>query len=470
MATSTAHQQTDAKPPDLAVIRRVLSLLDETQWLDPDELRRRQFDRLLAVLQHARNRVPFYAERLAHFDLDQPLDEARWQTIPILTREALQSAGEAIRAQATDRQRLGWKTLITSGSTGRPVVVAGTPRTRLLWRALTLRDHLWHQREFAAKLAVIRYAKRGRAEPPHGITRRGWGEATDGLVKTGPGVMLSLSATTEQQARWLIEHNPGYLLSYASNLTALAEWFIAHNKRLSNLREVRSIGEIVTSPQRDTVRRAWNVPIVDVYTSQELGYIALQCPEHEHLHIQEENVLVEVVNDTDQPCQPGQVGRVLLTSLHNLATPLIRYDIGDYAEVGPPCPCGRGLAVLNRIIGRRRNMLILPDGQRRWPTIGHAADMAALPPVRQFQLVQKSIEHIEVRLAAKPFTPEQEAQAARYLDDTLGARFRYSFCYFDEIPRSKGGKFEDFRCEVPSKCHGSESTAAKNNARTGESP
>ena len=45
---------------------------------------------------------------------------------------------------------------------------------------------------------------------------------------------------------------------------------------------------------------------------------------------------------------PGEIGRLVVTRLHHFATPLLRYDIGDYAEVGDACPCGRGLPVLRR--------------------------------------------------------------------------------------------------------------------------
>jgi phenylacetate-CoA ligase len=104
--------------------------------------------------------------------------------------------------------------------------------------------------------------------------------------------------------------------------------------------------------------------MVDMYTCQEAGYLALQCPDHPHYHVQSENVLLEVVDDQGLPCAPGEVGRVLVTSLNNFATPLIRYEIGDYAEVGAACSCGRGLPVLKRIMGRYRNLLTLPDGTR----------------------------------------------------------------------------------------------------------
>ena len=55
---------------------------------------------------------------------------------------------------------------------------------------------------------------------------------------------------------------------------------------------------------------------------------------------------------------------MVITDLHNFAMPLIRYEIGDYAEAGDLCPCGRGLPVITRIVGRVHNMLTLPSGEQ----------------------------------------------------------------------------------------------------------
>ena len=119
---------------------------------------------------------------------------------------------------------------------------------------------------------------------------------------------------------------------------------------------------------RAACRDLWGVPLHDVYSANELGYIALQCPESEQYHVMSECALVEVIDGDGRPCRPGETGRLVLSSLHNYAMPLLRYEIGDYAEVGDQCPCGRGLPLLNRIAGRERNMLVLPDGRQHWPT------------------------------------------------------------------------------------------------------
>ena len=90
--------------------------------------------------------------------------------------------------------------------------------------------------------------------------------------------MLSLLTDVRIQVDWLRRVNPRYLLTYPSNLSALLELFESAGERLPGLSQVRTIGETVTPELRDSCQRVWGVPVVDIYRSQEFGYIALQCP------------------------------------------------------------------------------------------------------------------------------------------------------------------------------------------------
>jgi phenylacetate-CoA ligase len=138
----------------------------------------------------------------------------------------------------------------------------------------------------------------------------------------------------------------------------------------------------------------------------------------------------------------------VVTVLHNFATPLIRYDLGDLAEVGPACACGRGLPVLKRVLGRQRNLLRLPDGTRRWPIYSSMKFLADLP-IQQFQLAQISLHAIEARLVVKrPLSSVEKRSFEGALLAQLRHPFQIMYRYFDEIPRGPGGKYEDFRCEV----------------------
>jgi phenylacetate-CoA ligase len=206
---------------------------------------------------------------------------------------------------------------------------------------------------------------------------------------------------------------------------------------------------MLTAEARQICGRTWNVPVTDMYSTEECGYLAIQCPEHEHYHLQAESALVEILDEDGAPCAAGQVGRVVVTPLHNFATVLLRYEIGDYAEAGPPCPCGRGLPVISRILGRYRNLAVLPDGRTFWPKLGqdYVRDIA---PIGQMQVVQHSLEAMEFRYTAdRALSETEEAAVARHFNDSVGHPFTVSFTRLAALPRSPSGKFEDFICKVP---------------------
>jgi phenylacetate-CoA ligase len=158
-----------------------------------------------------------------------------------------------------------------------------------------------------------------------------------------------------------------------------------------------------------------------------------------------ETLIVEVVDESGAPCRAGEIGRVLTTDISNFATPIIRYEIGDYAEVGEAGACGRGLPTLNRILGRTRNHLVLSDGSRRWPFVG-MKEYRKVAPVLQYQLVQTSITSLDVNLVvARPLSATEENNLGGVIVKHLGAPLELTFIYHQgQLPRGPGGKFEEF--------------------------
>lgn len=415
---------------------------EQTQWLPSERLIELQFRQLDALLCHAYSTVPYYRERWRGlYDSGVPLTPEHFSRLPLLTRSELQAHFDALRSTSVPPGHGPVTEIRTSGSTGQPVRVLKTGFCQLMWLAIVLREHCWFKRNLGGKLASIRMGvTEGEAD--------GWGPATDAVARTGRSATLPIRTDVDTQLQWLERQQPDYLLTYPSNLMELVRGSIARGIRLLRLREVRTMGEILTDDLRDWVQRAWGVPITDSYSSHEVGYIALQCPEHEYYHVQSEAVLVEILDEEGHACAPGEVGRVVVSDLHNFALPLVRYEIGDYAEVGPPCGCRRGLPVLTRIAGRTRNMLVLADGRRFWPPLG-SRKFVDVVPVLQAQFVQKEYDLIEVRLVvADPLTGEQEDRLRQFILPGLPSGIRLTFRYCDRIPRGAGGKFEDFVSEV----------------------
>jgi phenylacetate-CoA ligase len=428
--------------------------LERSQWLAPDALRELQQAQARRLLEHAMRTVPYYRAlfRGAGVGAAAGLDAAHFARLPISRRAMVSEAGEALRSTAVPKAHGREHPVTTSGTTGTPVRLRGTDLTAFMWRAFTLREHLWQGRDFSAKLAAIRWAKKDFAAAPHGERWAGWGDAVELLYESGPAAMLNVITPLAGQAAWLAAERPRYLVSFPSNLAALAEYCAERKLELPGLAEVRTVGEVLTVQQRALFARVWGCKVTDMYTCEEAGYLALQCPEApQHYHVQAENVLLEVVDDAGAACAPGEAGHVLITTLHNFATPLIRYELGDIVELGGACPCGRGLPVVKGIRGRRRNRLRLPDGRSEFPYLGEHGQIAAASGVRvrQFQFVQRSVEEVEVKLVTdREFTADEAERVRRVVQSNLGYPFRITLTRCAEIPKGPGGKYQEFVSEA----------------------
>ncbi len=415
--------------------------LGQSQWLPTAELERQQLDQAAKLLRHALATAPHYREKYGTLALPDKLDWNTWRNLPLLERSEIQDCPEQIKSTRVPPSHGNIRLYGSSGSTGRPIKVLGTDMTHFFWLSLTLRDHVWQQRELTKKLAVI------RSKITSG-TSAGWGEWSDSII-SGPSSALNIRTGVDAQLDWLMAENPEYLLTHPTNLHALLRRAAERGVHPANLRETRTFGEMLPVDLRELARQVWGVKLTDMYSAEEVGYIALQCPETEHYHVQSENLLVEILNGRGEPCQPGETGEVVVTTLHNFAMPLIRYRILDHAEVGEPCRCGRTLPVLRRIVGRQRNMVSLPNGRSHWPSFP-STDWLAIAPIRQFQIIQHDMQTIEIKIVCPlPLTAQEEAGIRTLLAEKLGYPFDFRFSYHNRIEPGPNGKFEDFISLTP---------------------
>jgi phenylacetate-CoA ligase len=375
----------------------LLYQLQRSQWWSRAQLDRLQMTQLSTLLGHADRYVPWYRDRLAPiaergYQLESP---AALQQLPVLTREQVQDNLDSLTATALPQDHMPLKQGRTSGSTGTPITYRTTRVTALFANALRLRSSLWHKEDFAAVTASIQAAHhpagdgdRQKKTEPTTVA----GDARS-VFPAGPTAHFESGRDIGEQLDWLQRMDPVRLVTYPSNLAALAREAQIRGVQLPRLRYLCTQGEVVAAETRELCRETWGLKILDIYSCREMNIIALQCPEREHYHVQSERLLVEVLDGQNRPCGPGETGRVVLTDLHNFIMPFIRYENGDFAEVGDTCSCGRQLPVLTRILGRSRNMLALPGGGSAWPVFG-SNDLAVVAPVRQVQGVQHSLTDI----------------------------------------------------------------------------
>jgi phenylacetate-CoA ligase len=428
-----------------ASLAALIHQLEATQWLSSDKVAAGQRAQLAVIAAHFAAQSDWFRARLAAAGLS-PSDlgaPGGLQRLPLLTRREAQAEFAAEPALTLPEGHGPTGKISTSGSTGEPVVVWKTALSKLDWLAVTMRYYRWGNPDFSGRLAAIRalMARDGLYDD--------WGAPMAQFNRTGPMIAIEIATDVDRQIDMLAEFAPDCLIVYPSNLEALTTALEARNKHLPGIRSIWTLGETLYDTTRERARDYWGVDLFDAYSSEEAGYIAVQCPDSGLYHTMDEMLVVEVVDDAGHPCAPGEVGRVLITDLRNHATPLFRYVIGDFAEAAPPCSCGRGLGTLKRIMGRERNMIRKPDGTRHWPLTGYKR-YREIAPIVQYQMVQHSLERIELRLVTeRPLTSDEEAALRAHLHTILKFQFAIDFSYHQgRLQTGPNGKFEEFVSKI----------------------
>ena len=427
-------------------LRATRERLDRSEWLPAEELERWQRRQLARLLAHARAHVPYYAEMLASFPAAAgEVDADAWRALPSLAKATLRREGERLKSRAQHgRQFDRW----TSGSTGEPTHLIKDTRYLLVFIAIRLRFLRSLGTDFRGKLLEIRARDatstlEAPKRSPH------WEAPWPMLFPTGEWVRASVLVDAAIQAEMIEREQPRYLVLNPSYLRLLLRQWRKSGRRVASLRYIRTQGEQLDPALRQECREVLGVPLYDVYGATEADYIALQCPAHDHYHVQSELNLVEVLTQDGRPCRAGETGRVVVTPLHSFSMPLLRYETGDYAEVGAPCPCGRGLPVLTRILGKERALLVLPTGQQRVAITGGAV-FSKMEVVRQFQVAQTGPAEVEARVvAARPLDESERARIVQGLGEQLGPQFSVRIKLVDSIPHTRGGKYMEFVVDMP---------------------
>jgi phenylacetate-CoA ligase len=379
---------------EAAVQRPTFSLLAElerTQWLSHDGIEFYQTRRLNQLLQNTLAHSPWHAARLQAAGLADAVREGA-VTLADLPRLPTMNKRDA----RDNVEQLVWRDApggvfryTTGGSSGEPLIFYFGRARQAADAAGRLRARRWWgvepgEREVYLWGAPVELSKTDRIK-----TLR------DRLVN-----QLLLNAFEMSPARmdgYLIairEWNPKAIYGYASSLALLAAHAEARGIKLhlSALRVVSSTGEPLFPHQRELIEQVFGVPVSVEYGARDAGLMALESPDGVLLQMSETH-LIEVLDDAGQPVEEGEA---VITSLVSAAQPFIRYRTGDVVRrSGRADPGGRGLDVLDAVVGRQTDFIVAADGR-----IMHALALIyvlrAIPGVHQFKLIQHAVDRLEV--------------------------------------------------------------------------
>lgn len=384
--------------------RQIFNMLMESQYWPPEQLRAYQRSQLEQLLRHAKANVPFYATRLdCVFRRDGSIDWDKWEEIPIVTREDLRDSRDEMQARVLPQGHGHTEVFQSSGSTGMPVSITHTWLEGQVSEAARFRSHRWHQldwsRNFCAR-SILQFSD--SAVPPRD-TKAIWGP--DWATQKGQRFILKDDAVPESTLEYIEANEISYLGARPS---------VAHAVAISAMRTGRSVqldavlthGEKPSQKMIEDCKAAFGARVIELYSSTEAYKIAHPCPITNDLHVNAECMLLELVDEHGVTLQPGEAGRVIITTIFNAVQPLIRFEQSDTARFGPMCRCGRTLPVISELYGRTNHLFDLPGGRKL--TLHMPARLYSVLATDILQIAQTAALDFEVRYVPEG-KPENDA-------------------------------------------------------------
>jgi len=247
-----------------------------------------------------------------------------------------------------------------------------------------------------------------------------------------------------RQRSLLLNDDIKVIIGYPSSIGAIATYCSSKGDKPDtfHLRGVISSAQPLSERDREKIQEVFGCNVLSRYSTEELGVLAQECVTKQRHHMNVASYVIEVLAlDADTPVGPGQLGRVVVTDLFSHAMPLIRYDIGDLATIGPGCSCGINTPVLERIEGRMIEMIYDTKGRQISPFSINGA-MRDLDDILQFQFIQKSSNEycIKLRVLESFKRDISEKTILGRMLKILGRDSVIQIQYVEDIPSLPSGK------------------------------
>jgi phenylacetate-CoA ligase len=408
--------------------------LRKEEWMDVDSIERMQKARLRDIMSHAYS-TKHYREKMDGEGLS-PSDAAEdISSMPLLERDDLYDDSASFVSRGKNTASM--MRLETAGSSGKPIEVFIDRESHEFRMAMSLlSSDMMGITPFDITAIISRY----KVEQSPLLYRLG-------LFRK---VSLPIFADDDEILRRLKQEKVTILNTLQSCAAVLASLNNMRGRPLSFKRVVCS-GEMFGKGWKDSIREFFSCPVFDIYGSTEFHIMAQECPEEHSMHVLSSACMLEILDKKGKPVRSGK-GEIVATSLHNKEMPLIRYRIGDYAEWGKPCSCGRHTPVLKSIDGSKEDLVVLPSGRCRSatsirPTVG-------LNYIKEFQIVQERPELFVIRYvpAKNPMTDELRRDIAGTIRrGCLGEEVTIEFEETRKLVRGRSGKLKLFESKVEPK-------------------
>lgn len=429
--------------------RRTPKLVEETLERDrwsAEQWKNYQEERLAFVLHRAATKVPYYREVWERRRRNG--DKSSWQYLEnweILEKSVLRANPEAFVAEDCRTWRMFAEH--TSGTTAKPVTLWRTREVQTEWYALLeARTRHWYGITREDRWGIFggqRIVPVTDRKPPFWL----WNSALHQLYMSSYHLAPDLIGYYLDA---IAEHRVTYLLGYTSALYAVAKQILSVGRKDLRMKVVLTNAEPVTDLQRRVISAAFQCPLRETYGSAEIVGAGTEC-EHGAMHMWPEVGIVKNLPEMDMV--ENQIENELIcTGLLNADMPLIRYRMGDCAQVGAEfatgasCQCGRTLPVIRGLEGRIDDILYTADGR----AVGRMDPaFKGSMPIHEAQIVQEELDRIRIRYVPAPGFDERTRRDIVHAIHEFMGKVEVVLEQVPQVPREKNGKFRAVICKVP---------------------
>ena len=331
-------------------------MIPEIELKSTQEIKQFQEDELKKLLLYLKDNSTYYQRLFNRQNIQisdiQTLEDL--QKIPVTTKEDLQTYNDDFICVESSKI-IDYVT--TSGTTGRPVFFGLSDKDleRLAYNE-------------AISFACSKVTKNDTIQLMTTIDRRFLAGLAYflGARKLGAGIIRVGAGIPELQWDSILKFNPSYLIAVPSFLLKLIEY--AENNEISvnssSVKGVICIGEPLKNQDFSDnvlslkIKEKWDIELYSTYASTEMSTAFSECEFQQGGHLHPELIIVEILDDHNQPVLEGEEGELVVTTLGVETIPLLRFKTGDMVKAHyQQCECGRNTLRLGPVIGRKKHMI-----------------------------------------------------------------------------------------------------------------
>ena len=399
----------------------IKSILENNQGVPREEY----LDR---ILKYATNHVDFYKSYKSYSSLND---------FPVINKNFIKEQYEQFQSPEYKNSKV--ITMSTSGSTGTPFVVRQDLNKRN--RVLAEMMYFWGRAGYQIGMKYVFFriwASENRKSRITAFSRN--------LVMYDT---LDLGEKNFKNIREILKNDKKIkiLLGYPSTFDKLANYLIVCGDKpeMFKVESIITISEGLSEAVRKRLKLVFDCPVISHYSNTENGVLAQECLENKEFHVNTASYVVEVLSmESNDPAQPREMGRVVITDLFNKAMPLIRYDTGDLVRLEESSKCSWNTPVFGKIEGRIHDLIYSTNGTPISPH-GIGMIMDTHERVVQFQFIQEDAKRYVLKLnGGKEYNSDKEF--VDHFKEILGSDAEITVEHVSEIPVLASGKFKETVC------------------------